>query len=64
MVFYYSINSAFKPWKECLKFKKYEIASQGSAFKPWKEFKNDSFTSNSFEMASQSSAFKPWKIIK
>jgi len=65
MVFYYSINSAFKPWKEFKKNEdKCEIASQNSAFKPWKEFKNDSFKSNSFVMESQSGPFKPWKILK
>ena len=36
MVFYYSINSAFKPWKEYLKIKNNPIKS---AFKPWKNNK-------------------------
>jgi len=55
MVFYYSINSAFKPWKEFKKNQdKCAIASQRGAFKPWKEYKRDSFTSNSFGIASQS----------
>jgi hypothetical protein len=43
MVFYYSIDSAFKPWKEYLKIKSNSkgvaIAQQSGAFKPWKVVK-------------------------
>ena len=39
MVFYYSVDSAFKPWKEYLKIKKFAIAQQSGAFKPWKVVK-------------------------
>jgi len=40
MVFYYSINSAFKPWKEHLKIQTKNSFKPGKGiFKPWKVIK-------------------------